>query len=252
MTILASLLTTDVLGFFLMFAEGGPKISFGIYDIVKSLTIPGWIVIFVLLAQSVYMIAVGIERLLTYNKAKQQSRQYAPKVAQALKSSNIDEAINIGDKHKDSHLAMVVSSGLKEFAAHQGNSDISADEMEASKRALERAIAVKTAELKRGLAGLATVGSTAPFVGLFGTVVGIIGAFQALKANEGAAGIGTVGGAIAEALIATAFGILVAVPAVWLFNWFTNKVTSFGVEMENSASELVDYFIKQRSKRLNG
>jgi biopolymer transport protein ExbB/biopolymer transport protein TolQ len=117
---------------------------------------------------------------------------------------------------------------------------------------LERAIAVKTAELKRGLAGLATVGSTAPFVGLFGTVVGIIGAFQALKANEGAAGIGTVGGAIAEALIATAFGILVAVPAVWLFNWFTNKVTSFGVEMENSASELVDYFIKQRSKRLNG
>ena len=127
------------------------------------------------------MIAVGIERWLTYNKAKQQSRQYAPKVAQALKNSNIDEAINISDKHKDSHLAMVVSSGLKEFAAHQGNTDISADEMEASKRALERAIAVKTAELKRGLAGLATVGSTAPFVGLFGTVVGIIGAFKALE-----------------------------------------------------------------------
>jgi biopolymer transport protein ExbB/biopolymer transport protein TolQ len=205
-------------------------VSFGLYDIAKSLTIPGWGVIITLLIQSVYMIAVGIERWLTYNKAKQQSRQYAPKVAQALKNSNIDEAINISDRHKDSHLAMVVSSGLKEFAAHQGNTDISADEMEASKRALERAIAVKTAELKRGLAGLATVGSTAPFVGLFGTV----------------------GGAIAEALVATAFGILVAVPAVWLFNYFTNKVTSFGVEMENSASELVDYFIKQRSKQLRG
>jgi len=145
---------------------------------------------------------------------------------------------------------MVVSSGLKEFNAHQGNSDISADEMEASKRALERAIAVKTAELKRGLAGLATVGSTAPFVGLFGTVVGIIGAFQALKTNE-SAGIGAVGGAIAEALVATAFGILVAIPAVWLFNYFTSKVTSFSVEMENSASELVDYFIKQRAKRIS-
>jgi biopolymer transport protein ExbB/biopolymer transport protein TolQ len=146
---------------------------------------------------------------------------------------------------------MVVSSGLKEFAAHQGNNEISADEMAASERALERAIAVKTAELKRGLAGLATVGSTAPFVGLFGTVVGIIGAFQALKNNE-SAGIGAVGGAIAEALVATAFGILVAVPAVWLFNYFTNKVTSFSVEMENSASELVDYFIKQRTKQIRG
>jgi len=234
---------------FLFFAN--ESVSFGIYDIAKSLTYPGWGVIITLLIQSVYMIAVGIERWLTYNKAKQQSRQYAPKVAQALKNSNIDEAINISDRHKDSHPAMVVSSGLKEFKAHEGNSDISADEMEASKRALERAIAVKTAELKRGLAGLATVGSTAPFVGLFGTVVGIIGAFQALKTNE-SAGIGAVGGAIAEALVATAFGILVAVPAVWLFNYFTNKVTSFSVEMENSASELVDYFIKQRSKQLRG
>lgn len=236
------------LGAVMLFAEGP---SFGIYDIAKSLTIPGWCVIITLLIQSIYMIAVGIERYLTYNKAKQQSRQYAPKVAQALKNSNIDEAINISDRHKDSHLAMVVSSGLKEFAAHQGSAEISADEMQASERALDRAIAVKTAELKRGLAGLATVGSTAPFVGLFGTVVGIIGAFQALKNNE-SAGIGAVGGAIAEALVATAFGILVAVPAVWLFNYFTNKVTSFSVEMENSASELVDYFIKQRSKQLRG
>jgi biopolymer transport protein ExbB/biopolymer transport protein TolQ len=175
MTALVSLIGTDVPGMFLMFAGEGP--SFGIYDIAKSLTIPGWGVIITLLIQSVYMIAVGIERWLTYNKAKQQSRQYAPKVAQALKTGNIDEAINISDRHKDSHLAMVVSSGLKEFAAHQGNNEISADEMAASERALERAIAVKTAELKRGLAGLATVGSTAPFVGLFGTVVGIIGAF---------------------------------------------------------------------------
>lgn len=245
---------TSLLGFFLIFAEtGASKPSmFNVYTIWKELTWAGVGVIVVLIIQSVYMIAVGIERWLTYNKAKQQSRQYAPKVAQALKNSNIDEAISISDRHKDSHLAMVVSSGLKEFAAHQGNSDISADEMEASKRSLERAIAVKTAELKRGLSGLATVGSTAPFVGLFGTVIGIIGAFEKIASTEGSAGIGVVGGAIAEALIATAFGILVAVPAVWLFNYFQNKVTSFGVEMENSASELVDYFIKQRTKRLNG
>ncbi|HKX82579.1 MAG TPA: MotA/TolQ/ExbB proton channel family protein [Pyrinomonadaceae bacterium] len=250
MTFFASVLGTSVPGAFLLFAEGS-GFSFSFYDVIKSLTIPGWIVVITLLIESVYMIAVGIERWLTYNKARQQSRQYAPKVAQALKNSKIDEAISISDRHKDSHLAMVVSSGLKEFAAHQGNTEISADEMEASKRALERAIAVKTAELKRGLAGLATVGSTAPFVGLFGTVVGIIGAFVALAQSENA-GIGAVGASIAEALITTAFGIAVAVPAVLLFNYFTNKVTSFGVEMENSASELVDYFIKQRTKALKG
>src|SRR5215212_5373453 len=171
MTFLGSLIASDISGFFLMFT--GEGVSFGIYDIAKSLTIPGWGVIITLLIEAVYMIAVGIERWLTYNKAKQQSRQFAPKVAQALKNSNIDEAINISDKHKNSHLAMVVSSGLKEFSAHQGNTEISGEEMEASKRALQRAIAVKQAELKRGLSGLATVGSTAPFVGLFGTVVGI-------------------------------------------------------------------------------
>lgn len=241
MTFLGSLL-----GLLFLTAEGAP--SFGFYEIVQSLTIPGWIVIIVLILQSIYIIAVGIERMITYNKAKQQSRQYAPKVAQALKNSNYDEAISISDKHKDSHLAMVVSSGLKEFAAHEGAEDLG-HELEASKRALQRSIAVKTAELKRGLAGLATVGSTAPFVGLFGTVVGIIGAFNALRANE-TAGIGAVGGSIAEALVATAFGIGVAVPAVWLFNYFTNKVTSFGIEMENSASELVDYFIKQKTKQI--
>jgi biopolymer transport protein ExbB/biopolymer transport protein TolQ len=251
MTLLVSLLGTDVLGFFLMLQEKKGAVSFGLYDIAKSLTIPGWGVVIVLMLMSIYIIAIGIERYMTYNAAKQQSRQFAPKVAQALKTNNIDEAINISDRHKNSHLAMVVASGLKEFSAHQGNTDISGEEMEASKRALQRAIAVKTAELKRGLSGLATVGSTAPFVGLFGTVIGIINAFQGMKAEE-TAGIAAVAGGISEALVTTAFGILVAVPAVWLFNYFTNKVSSFGVEMDNSASELIDYFIKQNTKQLRG
>lgn len=245
MTLLVSLL-----GFLLMFESKG-AISFTLYDIAKSLTLPGWAVVIILMLMSVYIIAIGIERYMTYNAAKSQSRQFAPKVAQALKNNNIDEAINISDKHKSSHLAMVVSSGLKEFSAHQGNTEISGEEIDASKRALQRAIAVKTAELKRGLSGLATVGSTAPFVGLFGTTVGIINAFQGMKSEE-TAGIAAVAGGISEALVTTAFGIAVAVPAVWLFNYFTNKVSSFGVEMDNSASELLDYFIKQNTKQLKG
>ena len=164
-------------------------------------------------------------------------------------NNQIEEAINISDKHRKSHLAMVVSSGLQEFRAHEGASDISGDEIEASKRALQRAIAIKTAEFKRGLSGLATIGSTAPFVGLFGTVFGIINAFSAMG-DAGQAGIGAVASGISEALFTTALGLLVAVPAVWLFNYFTGKVDGFIVEMDNSASELVDYFIKNRTKQL--
>lgn len=248
MTLAISLLATAI-PTLLAFAEGGDAGHFTIGQMVKSLTPVGWGVIVILFIQSVYSIAVAVERVLTYRAAKEQSRQFAPRVAQALKNDRIEEAISISDKHKKSHLAMVVSSGLQEFRAHEGGSDISGDEIDASKRALQRAIAIKTAEFKRGLSGLATVGSTAPFVGLFGTVFGIIGAFQGMK-NAETAGIAAVAGGISEALFTTALGIGVAVPAVWLFNYFSSKVQGFVVEMDNSASELIDYFIKQRTKQL--
>ena len=231
----------------MLIQEAGGHFTIG--EMIKSLTPVGWGVLIILFLQSVYAIAIGVERFLTYRAAREQSRQFAPRVAQALKTNRIDEAISISDKHKKSHLAMVVSSGLQEFRAHEGNSDISGDEIDASKRALQRAIAVKTAEFKRGLSALATIGSTAPFTGLFGTVFGIIGAFQGMKSAE-SAGIAAVAGGISEALFTTALGIGVAVPAVWLFNYFTNKVQGFVVEMDNSASELIDYFIKQRTKHL--
>ncbi len=102
--------------------------------------------------------------------------------------------------------------------------------------------------VKRGLGGLATIGSTAPFVGLFGTTVGIINAFQGMARAEGM-GIQAVAGGISEALVATAFGLFVAVPAVWMYNYFTSKIESFVVEMDNSASELIDYFLKRRAAK---
>src|SRR5437588_2999500 len=229
--------------------EQNLKDVFTMSEMIKHL---GWValtVIVILLIMSMYSIAIMVERFLTYSAAKKQSREFAPRVAQALKNDRIEEAINISDKHKKSHLAMVVNAGLQEFRAHEASSDISGDEIEASKRALQRAIAIKSAEFKRGLSGLATIGSTAPFVGLFGTVFGIINAFTGMKAAEGA-GIGAVAGGIAEALPTTALGLAVAVPAVWLFNYFTGKVDGFIVEMDNSASELIDYFLKNRTRQL--
>jgi biopolymer transport protein ExbB/biopolymer transport protein TolQ len=193
---------------------------------------------------SAWSIGVMIDRLIAFNAAKTQSRQFAPAVAGALREGKLDEAIKIADRYKKSHLAKVVVAGLQEFKAHQLSNEISGETIEASKRALERAEAIVGAELKRGVSSLATIGSVGPFVGLFGTVVGIVNAFKGI-ASEKAAGLGAVAGGISEALVTTALGLFVAIPAVMMFNYFTNKVESFGIEMNNSSSELLDYFIKR-------
>src|SRR5881398_2874333 len=189
-----------------------------------------------LFIMSAYSIGVMIDRLMAYSAARKQSRAFAPAVAGALREGKLDEAIKIADRYKKSHLAKVVVAGLQEFQAHQGSVDISGEEMDASKRALERAEAIVHAELKRGVSALATIGSTAPFVGLFGTVVGIINAFKTMAAEK-TPGIGAIAGGISEALVTTAIGLFVAVPAVWMFNYFTGRVDAFDVEMGNSSSE---------------
>ena len=204
-------------------------------------------VVILLFAMSAWSIGVMIDRLIAYAATRKQSRQFAPAVAGALREGKLDEAIKISDRFKKSHLAKVVVAGLQEFRAHQISAEIPGEEIEASKRALERAEAIVHAELKRGVPNLATIGSTAPFVGLFGTVVGIINAFRGIS-TEKSTGLGAVAGGISEALVTTAIGLFVAIPAFWMFNYFTTRIEGFDVEMSNSSSELVDYFLK-RSQR---
>jgi biopolymer transport protein ExbB/biopolymer transport protein TolQ len=217
------------------------------FDVITMWTQMGFLakaVVIILFIMSAWSIGVMIDRLIAFNAAKTQSRQFAPAVAGALREGKLDEAIKIADRYKKSHLAKVVVAGLQEFKAHQLSSEISGETIEASKRALERAEAIVGAELKRGVSSLATIGSVGPFVGLFGTVVGIVNAFKGI-ASEKAAGLGAVAGGISEALVTTALGLFVAIPAVMMFNYFTNKVESFNIEMNNSSSELLDYFIKR-------
>ena len=183
----------------------------------------GWLarmVVIILFLMSAWSIGVMIDRFLAYSAARGQSRQFAPAVAGALREGKLDEAIKIADRYPKSHLAKVVVAGLQEFRAHQMNSDISGEEIEASKRALERAEAIVHAELKKGVSSLATIGSTGPFVGLFGTVVGIINAFKGIS-QEKSTGLGAVAGGISEALVTTAIGLSVAVPAVWAIGYPT-------------------------------
>src|ERR1700757_2898216 len=210
-----------------------------------SMSIVAKAVVFILFIRSAWSLGVMIDRVLMYSAARKQSRVFVQQVAGALREGKLDEAISIAERNKKSHIAKVVATGLSEFQS--ASAQVSeAEVVEAAKRGLDRSIAIVHADMKRGLSGLATIGSTAPFVGLFGTVVGIINAFKGIAANK-ATGLSAVAGGIAEALVTTAFGLLVAVPAVWAYNYFTNKVEAFDVEMDNSSMELVNYFITRRA-----
>jgi len=230
------------------FFQDQQQVGFSIVDMWHNM---GWLprgVVFLLLIMSVWSLAVMIDRALYFSAARKQSREFAPKVAGALKEGRLDEAIKVADRSKKSHLAEVVTAGLQEFRNYGSGGTVTEDQIEASQRALERSEAIVHAKLKRGLGGLATIGSTAPFIGLFGTVIGILDAFQSIATNK-TSGIGAVAGGISEALVTTAFGLFVAIPAVMAFNYFTNRVEAFDVEMDNSSSELVDYFLKQGTRR---
>lgn len=224
-------------------------------EILRSMSWVGIGVVIVLMMMSIYSIALMLERYLTFSAAARQSREFAPRLAEMLRASqllnssannlpnNLEEAIKLSQHYRRSHLAVVLNSGLQELASsHVTNAD---RQMRKAKRALRRAATIKTSDLQRGLSSLATIGSTAPFVGLFGTVIGIIDAFHKMNQQQ-TAGFSAVSGGISEALVATAFGLLVAIPAVWMFNYFTNRVSRFAVEMHNSADELMDYFLQQQ------
>jgi len=209
----------------------------------------GWTakaVVVVLLIMSIYSIWVMVERAITFYKAKTQSLKLLGALSNVLTRGDYQQAIDITKKYKESHLAKVISAGLLEFEAARRDKRTTDQEvpLEAARQGMDRTAMITIAELKENLGALATIGATAPFVGLFGTVVGIIHAFQKMATSGG--GIASVSAGIAEALITTAFGLFVAIPAVWAFNYFQNRIDRFTVEMSNSGSEMAIYFLKEQ------
>jgi len=203
----------------------------------------------ILVLFSVYSVGIGAERMLAFNKAKNQSRDLLKYIAALWQEGKIEDSLKLSaDKRfKNSHLAKVLVAGLTELQFQTGSGSNYGDKVESAKRAIERATIQGVQEFKRGLSGLATIGSTGPFVGLFGTVFGIINAFQGMAASN-SGGIGAVAAGIAEALVTTGFGIVVAVVAVWFFNYLLNRVDVFTGEMANASSELIDHYIKLKLK----
>jgi biopolymer transport protein ExbB/biopolymer transport protein TolQ len=206
-------------------------------------------VAFILFFMSMWSVGVAVERIYTYRQARTQSKLFAPQVAKHLKEGRLKDAIALSSSknYRYSHLAKVVLAGLQEYQFQQegGGTGLSREDvLDTVRRSIQRAAALTASDLKKGVAALATIGSTAPFVGLLGTVVGVINAFQGI-ATSGSGGIGAVSAGIAEALVETALGLVVAIPAVWFYNYLTGRIEYFNVEMDNSSSELVDFFIRK-------
>ncbi len=228
----------------------GMESSFSIMGMWEAMTWVGKAVVTLLALMSIWSLTIAIERMWRFQKAKKESLQVAVGITPLLKQHKLAEAITFAKdkKFKHSHLAKVLAAGLTEFQ-YQSSEDLPPDFdiVDSGKRAIERETLMTTAEMKKGLGNLATISTTAPFVGLFGTVIGIINAFRGM-AISGSGGLGAVSAGIAEALATTAFGLFVAVPAVWMYNYFLNKIERFQVEMSNSSSQLIDYFIKNEAR----
>ena len=208
-------------------------------------------VVLILAAMSIWTIKVTIDRVLLYRSARKQSIDFIPLATQCLKGNKLREAVELAKKYRKSHLSRVIAAGLQEMQSESDEGVEGGLMLDAVRRSMDRESILVSTEFKKGVSALATIGTTAPFIGLFGTVYGIIHAFEAMAAT-GSGGLASVSQGIAEALVTTAFGLFVAIPAVWIFNIFTGRVDYFVLEMNNSSSEVVDFFIKKQNVPVRG
>jgi len=224
--------------------------QFGLMEMWQAMGTVAKTVAFILIALSVYSIYKLIERFLVFSRAKKTSLAVAPKLADLLKSGNLKDALSLANKkeNKGSHLARVTAAGIQAFVEGKEAKLSFEEQIETAARGSERAKTLFSQELRRGLPILATIATSAPFIGLFGTIFGIINAFRGMQLT-GSGGIGAVAGGIAEALVTTAVGIGVAVLALWVFNTLNSKIEVYDAEMDNTQSQIVDFFLKSGESR---
>ncbi|MDI1476049.1 MotA/TolQ/ExbB proton channel family protein [Polyangium sp. y55x31] len=195
------------------------------------------LVVIVMGVMSLTSLLVLGERLVMSFKSMSDSKVFAAKMASLLANGDLDSAADAKFGKDIGYLGRTIRAGLVAYKGSvHGDKDLC---FESVARALERQQARELAVLKRGHGWLATVGSTAPFVGLLGTVMGIVTAFEKMAAS-GSGGLGTVSAGIAEALITTAFGLLVAIPAVMAFNFLAGWVDARAVDISESSNEFLD------------
>jgi biopolymer transport protein ExbB len=200
-------------------------------------------IVIVLAIMSIWSLSISFKKWWDLKQAQNETRKFAPEFSQFLEEDNLAEATNLSDRYRKSHVARVLGGALTEIRPLIQDGSVTVSDINSAERAVEREMLMTVTDLKRGLGVLATVGATAPFVGLLGTTMGIVNAFTGMAAS-GSGGLAAISGGIAEALITTAFGLLVAIPAVWLFNYFQTKIDNLTAEMTYTSKEMIDYLIK--------
>jgi biopolymer transport protein ExbB/TolQ len=197
------------------------------------------VVVLVLATQAILSVAVTIDRLVLLMRSRRASRAFAERVTPALEEARFEDALDVASKAHGSHLAAYMYVGIRTFLDRRYEGKPVAKATELTERALERHGEHVSTSLNKGMNILASTGSTAPFVGLLGTVLGILSAF-AIIGESGSGGLATIGPAISEALVVTGAGLAVAIPTVLIFNWLSNKIGIFEAGLSNAAGELVD------------
>jgi biopolymer transport protein ExbB/TolQ len=212
-------------------------------ELLKNVGVFGAAVICCLVALSIFSVAVMADKYRRFRAATRETQAFKPLLAKFAHGGEVQELIDAVRQHEKSHVAQVVSAGILEYdGVREAGGDPSAS-LELVASAVRDSMSETLVELKKGLGFLATIGSTAPFVGLFGTVAGIINAFRNIAAT-GSGGMSVVSGGMAEALVTTALGIFVAIPAVAAFNYFTGRIENFHIEMNRASTQLVNRLFK--------
>jgi len=216
-----------------------------IIDLWSSSTLFAKGIVVVLLAMSIWSVSVFLQKWWQLRRSQKETVKFVPEFSRFLQDEQLDGAIALAEKAKKSHVARVLGEALAEVKPLlRDRATITAADINSAERAVERQMLIITAELKRGLGILATIGATAPFVGLLGTTMGIVNAFTGMAASGGGGSLSAVAGGISEALITTAIGLIAAIPAVWFYNYFTTKIDFISVEMTYTSKELIDYLIR--------
>jgi biopolymer transport protein ExbB/TolQ len=201
-------------------------------------------IIILLAVMSVFSLATAAAKWYRFSRSRRATRKFAPEFARFLQEEQLDEAIELAENSKKSAVATVLGEALSEVKPLlKDRATVTTGDINSAERAVERQSLIVLSELKRGMGILATVGATAPFVGLLGTTMGVVNAFTGM-ALTGSGGLAAISAGIAEALITTAFGLAVAIPAVWLYNYFQTRIDNITVEIVYTSKELIDYLIK--------
>ena len=223
--------------------------SFNPFELWQSMGILARIVVILLLGMSVYSLWVMIDRFMVFTRARRYSLAFVLGLRERMQKKDLEGATKLAKAEPQSPISRVIGEALTEYhdgmeAMRAAGDELDFDVVDAVNRAIDRVKEREIANLKKGLGGLASISSAAPFIGLFGTVVGIINAFRSMAAS-GQGGLGAVSAGIAEALFTTAVGLVVAIPAVMAFNYFTNSIEAFVVDMNDVSSELITYVLRE-------